>query len=401
MLQYISGIDSETGKNVAAIGKEYIDLRDINSIELREELDALYGDYARKLILDDSKRPRKQRYLPKQNWFRLFTEKVTHKKFDQADFFDRYLNLLEKYSGCTNQETLYNSAEFFVKNVFSENLKNVVLSNIANGTAIEILDKTNDEYINLKNQIACELYEEADSSVPRLNDIYQDIGQIYSDVSAQLVAYATDFRGLSTEEIENKIKDVNRQSLSEEKAIYIGENGYRNVNVGLSVKDDGVKLLDFEHVSAAMHNLAEEIKTLVNTPKDELSDEQYLKKASNLMYRFIRIHPFPDSNGRTSRALINMMTLNRDILVNFPKERKNEYTQAMEKSHKRTGYREENGYLESLYNNTQKANELEEAGGEEIYSFVLRNSRKVEENTNNEKENDEPIKNMEQDDARF
>ena len=150
-----------------------------------------------------------------------------------------------------------------------------------------------------------------------------------------------------------------------------------------------------------MHNLAEEIKKLVDTPRDEISDEQYLKKASNLMYRFIRIHPFPDSNGRTSRALINMMTLNRDILVNFPKERKNEYTQAMEKSHKRTGYREENGYLESLYNNTQKANELEEAGGKEIYSFVLRNSRKVEENTNNEKENDEPIENIEQDDARF
>lgn len=82
-------------------------------------------------------------------------------------------------------------------------------------------------------------------------------------------------------------------------------------------------MLPKQNVAGAMKGYAEDIYSFVNN-STELSDTDYLKKATMLMYRFIRIHPFPDSNGRTSRAILNALSLDRNILVSFTKEEKDE-----------------------------------------------------------------------------
>ena len=78
-----------------------------------------------------------------------------------------------------------------------------------------------------------------------------------------------------------------------------------------------------------------------NNTNDDLYDDDYityeetndyLKRAVQLNYRFIRIHPFVDSNGRTSRALLNMMTIPKGMLIEVPKERKNEFIKAQRES---------------------------------------------------------------------
>ena len=47
-------------------------------------------------------------------------------------------------------------------------------------------------------------------------------------------------------------------------------------------------------------------KSIVNLSEEEqnLSDEEYIKKAGMLHFRYISIHPFRDSNGRTGRNLM-------------------------------------------------------------------------------------------------
>lgn len=42
--------------------------------------------------------------------------------------------------------------------------------------------------------------------------------------------------------------------------------------------------------------------------------EEYINKAIYIFQRFIQIHPYVDGNGRTSRALLDIMLINRDIV---------------------------------------------------------------------------------------
>ena len=367
-------IDSETAKMTAAVGIEYVDEREMEgNAELYKKMDELYKNYGRELIFEDNAR-KNARFLPKQNIFRIFKERLIHKKFTMEDFENSYAAILREFSNCKNEEVIKRSAEYRTRYLYSRNFQSGVLSRMKNGTAIELLDKSKDEYSNLLNQMTAEI-SESSQNIPNLNSVFEDIGQIYSDIETQLEAYSVDIRGKSPKEIEEEIKRINSLSLKDDKKQYLNEDGYRDVNVGLGIEDDKTKLLDKEYISKAMGILSSEINDLVNN-SDTLSDEEYLKKASSLTYRFVRIHPFPDSNGRTSRALMNMMSLNRNILVNFPKETKNEYINAMEKASHEVGYREDNGYLESLYNNPQKARMLEENGTNSIYNYIIENSRK-------------------------
>ena len=167
--------------------------------------------------------------------------------------------------------------------------------------------------------------------LPDINEISKDVSQIYSDVEAQLIAYSTDITKLSAEQIEESIKQVNKASLQKENLQkYVGDKGYRTVNVGIS--SNKVDLLDKNYVQYAMGRLSKDVEELVKN-SNTMDNDEYLKKAVALQYRFIRIHPFPDSNGRTSRALLNMMTIPKGILINFPKNNKREFIMASNETH--------------------------------------------------------------------
>ena len=92
-----------------------------------------------------------------------------------------------------------------------------------------------------------------------------------------------------------------------------------------------------------MQRLAKDIHELVQNA-EQMGKEEYLRRAVQLQYRFIRIHPFAaDSNGRTSRALLNMMTIPKGILVELPKEKKTEFISASNATNKKM---DEQGYFE-------------------------------------------------------
>lgn len=107
---------------------------------------------------------------------------------------------------------------------------------------------------------------------------------------------------------------------------------------------------------------------------------QFPNEREKLMYRFIKIHPFPDSNGRTSRALLNALTLNRDILVSFTKEQKEEFLKISSAIHDKMP----DDYLESLHQNSKKAEQMEEKIIEPLVNFVLKHSSIFKQDGNNE-----------------
>lgn len=204
--------------------------------------------------------------------------------------------------------------------------------------------------------------------IPDINKIHTDISQIYSDVEAQLIAYSTDITKLSPKEIEQTIKQINRASLQDERLKqYIGGNGYRTANVGLS--GNSLELLKKEYVEDAMNMISNDIYELVQNAST-MDKEEYLRRAVGLQYRFIRIHPFPDSNGRTSRALLNMMTIPKGILIDFPKDKKHEYNMISNETHMEMDAK---NYLQAIEENSKDLSNIEISTEMPLYNFVKEN----------------------------
>ena len=79
--------------------------------------------------------------------------------------------------------------------------------------------------------------------------------------------------------------------------VSIGNTFFRNNSKFDDVKDD-------------MDQLAAEYENM-----KQISDkDEYVDKAISIFQRFIQIHPYQDGNGRTSRALFDIMLINRDIV---------------------------------------------------------------------------------------
>ena len=107
----------------------------------------------------------------------------------------------------------------------------------------------------------------------------------------------------------------------------VDEDGYRTVNVGLGKKD----VLLHKNGNNIKESMGYLCKSIVNLSEEEqnLSDEEYIKKAGMLHFRYISIHPFRDSNGRTGRNLMNMLLAQRDKMFMIDRKDKSEYLAKM------------------------------------------------------------------------
>lgn len=60
---------------------------------------------------------------------------------------------------------------------------------------------------------------------------------------------------------------------------------------------------------------------------------EYINRCLDLKCRLVEIHPFPDGNGRTTRALVNMLFRKVDLpIVYVQKKEKDEYIKAMDRA---------------------------------------------------------------------
>ena len=119
-----------------------------------------------------------------------------------------------------------------------------------------------------------------------------------------------------------------------------------------------------------MQRITKDIQELLQSA-EHMGQDEYLKRVVQLQYRFIRIHPFADSNGRTSRALLNMMTIPKGILIEVPKEKKTEFTMASNATHQTM---DEQGYFEALNGNSEELDVIEAANADlPIYDFIMQN----------------------------
>ncbi len=108
-----------------------------------------------------------------------------------------------------------------------------------------------------------------------------------------------------------KILDFIRKNMVN-KMLVKCDNFYREYDLE-TLKNDS----DFFKVTSKPQFINEEMDNLnkeYNNLKRITNIEEYLNQAIIIFQKFVKIHPYKDGNGRTSRFLLDIMLLNRDIL---------------------------------------------------------------------------------------
>lgn len=365
-------------EHIATTGNVVIDFKSLEPSIYEKIKVEVYDRYARQFILSNTER------LPRISKISIWKEKILHSKEDREFINKRFISLLKnetKYS----DEIIKATANYHLNNMYNSKFRRELLETANNGTTLVPIEQKGKytSFSQLIEAISAET-QDLESLIPDINSIHKDIEQAYADIEAQLIAYSTDITKLSPEQIEDTIKQINKSSFKEsEKKKYLKESGYRNVDVGII--NNSVKLVESRIVPSCMKRISKDIYDLVQN-ESTMEKDEYLKRAVQLNYRFIRIHPFVDSNGRTSRALLNMMTIPKGILVDVPKEKKAGFVQAQRDTNEEM---DKCGYFEALNNDMEKIEQIEQgAKNLPTYDFIKQNC--VIDLQQNDFENEQP-----------
>lgn len=365
-IQLYKGIREQEDGNLertASIGNSVIDLFQLNPDTLKLIEEEVYDKFARQFILQNAEK------LPRLNKFSIFKERILHGREDREFINKRFVSVLKsenKYGDDIIKATANYHLDYMYNDKFKEKLLNVVNSGT---TLIPIESKGKNTSFNQLLKVISAETGDLDNLIPDINKIHKDIEQIYADVEAQLLAYSTDITKLNANQIEEKIKQINQVSLKNPNLQKgLGDSGYRKIKVG--IKNNDVKMVEVRRVPLCMERLAKDIQDLVQN-ESSMDKDQYLKRAVQLNYRFIRIHPFTDSNGRTSRALLNMMTIPKGILIEVPKEKKSEFVKAQRDTNDEM---DKHGYFELLNDDMRELEQIERDNTElPTYEFIKQN----------------------------
>lgn len=365
-IQLYKGIREQEDGNVertASIGNSIINLLQLNPDTLKLIEKEIYDRFARQFILQNAEK------LPRLNKFSIFKERILHGREDREFINKRFVSVL-KSENKYGDDIIRATANYHLDYMYNDKFKNKLLDAASNGTTL-IPIETRGKYTSFAQLLSVISAEtgDLDNLIPDMNKIHEDIEQVYADVEAQLLAYSTDITKLNANQIEEKIKQINQASLKNPALQqYIGDSGYRRIRVG--IKNNDVKMVEVRRVPLCMERLAKDIQDLVQN-ESSMDKDQYLKRAVQLNYRFIRIHPFTDSNGRTSRALLNMMTIPKGILIEVPKEKKSEFVKAQRDTNDEM---DKHGYFELLNDDMQELEQIERDNTElPTYEFIKKN----------------------------
>ena len=212
-------------------------------------------------------------------------------------------------------------SRYFIYNVLgNKQLMDQLVTDEVQGNSLEVIGEKkqrgyNGMISNLSNNLMdiLGLYENPNKGL-------EEIQSIYANVMGQLQALGTNLEE-EPEKIEEQIIEINR-NVNRQRQEYYGKDGYRRVNVGLGKKDVG--FVDFQNVPQAMKLYAQQCGKLVENA-DNMSKGEYIKQVAKMHLRFIRIHPFPDGNGRTARAITNMFLAKKGECAVFDKRTKGNY----------------------------------------------------------------------------
>jgi len=299
---HIKFVDDYIGKELEEIKNKYLEKYN-RYITIKEELKKNYGDDKEK-----------QRKLDLLNYQYNEIEEANLKENEET-------NLDEKLKKILNSEKIKNNLE-----EAHYSLEEGILSELSNVLrAIEKISDYDNEYNKCREIIQNAYYDleevEKDLYNYKENAYFDEEERINIEQRIDLIQDLKRKYGNNIEEILEYQKDVKEQiETIENLSDYIEQIKNEKTEIEKELQELSTKMHDLRQIYS--NKMSEQINT-------ELQDlemrnarfyvqienrEEYINKAIHIFQRFIQIHPYVDGNGRTSRALLDIMLINRNIV---------------------------------------------------------------------------------------
>ena len=256
-----------------------------------------------------------------------------------------------KVGSDTNEGLIDNIANYIFINIMCNKFfKEELINRSLETTELQKLGKISIGFGGLVDSMAYETLQMIELRSFPYGEIIS-IKNTFNTVAAVLDALSMDFENIGEDEILERIEQINRNYTNK------SEVKYRTQVANSNKYGDSTEFVNVKDIENSMKNLCKMIKVLLDK-KDEIDSDVYLKEVLRIHYRFIKIQPFESGNGRTARAIVNVLLMSKGMIGIFRKEKRKEYIEYINEANKIIKENEAK-YLAALGEKTMECVELE------------------------------------------
>ena len=324
-------------------------------LELRENfLNEILKPYVKNIILENDVLMSKS---PIMSYVNKYVLKYFYPPKTKEELTESLTKILKEKLSTTEEKLVENIADYIFINIMNNKFfKDELINRTIDTTELQKLGKITVSFRSLVDNMSYETLQ----MVELRNFPYGEIISIkdtFYTLTAVLEALCTSFESLNEEEILKVIEDINVRYNITNKTKNQSEVKYRSKEITSCKYGSTADFMEPNNIKVALLNICKMIKVLLSK-KDEIDDELFIKEVLRIHYRFIKIQAFESANGRTARAIVNILLQAKGYIGIFRKEKRNEYFASIEDANKIIRENEVR-YLETLVNNPMECSELE------------------------------------------
>lgn len=273
----------------------------------------------------------------------------------------------------SDEELIENIANYIIVNIMSNKyFKTELVNTSIDATELQRLGKIYYGFNSLVDSMVSETIRMIELKSFPYGE-YIAIKNTFYTTIAVLESLAASFEKLNEHKILEKMQQVNSLFAKTDSGKKIDNNNpYRTKELHTNKFGDIVEFVECKKIQEAMNNLCKMIKVLLEN-KDNITPENYIKEVIRIEYRYLRIHPFAKANGRTARAIVNILLQSKGMLGLFRKENREEYLEWVREAHRIIKENEEK-YVIGLAENHMECVEMEnEFLNRELHFMLVKN----------------------------
>ena len=320
------------------------------NLEIKEEfINEIIKPYVKTIIYEND-------ILMNKSPLTSYISKIFSHKYSEEEYVNELIQILNKTLTC-NEELTKNIANYIFVNIMNNKFfKTELVSRTLDATELQKLGKIYTGFGSLVESMSYEALQMIEMRSFPYGELISIKDTFYAVITV-LTALSTNLEGMSEEEILHEIEQTNRNYNITNKSKSNKKIKYRTKKITSNKYGISAEFVNEKDISKSMQNICKMIKVLLDK-KDEVSTETYIKEVFRIHYRFVRIQPFESANGRTARAIVNMLLQSKGMIGIFRKEKRKEYIEAISEADK-VIKKNEKMYVECLVENPIECIELE------------------------------------------
>ncbi len=326
-----------------------------SDIEFREKcINQIIKPYVKNIIYDN---PELMKKSPITSYLNKYIIRALVPPKENEELIENLNEILNQSITVENKDLVNNIANYIFINIMNNKFfKKELVNKTLDATELQKLGRISIGFNSLVESMSYETLQMIELRSFPYGEMFSIKNTFYT-ITAVLEALCLNFEELNEDEILQNIEKINRYYDVRNRNIYAEENKYRIQEVQSNKYGSADEFVKVENINNAMQNLCKMIKVLVNK-RNDIPKETYVKEVLRIHYRFLKIHPFESGNGRTARAIANILLESKGLIGIFRKEKRKEYLEYIENANKIIK-ENENKYLSALSERTLECIEME------------------------------------------